>query len=231
MCYLAGCSKNVRSQSDVNWEQNNALSDSEIQVDRPPTAKTLWAIADIQAKQGRDRECAIVLRRIIQEYPEFLPAYNLLAEVQMRQGNTKGAVKTLQDGLNLKPTSPVLLNNLGMCYILLKDYETALEAFTRAAGLMPENRKYRANMAVALGLLGRDEEALSLFKQILPESQAQQNLVVLQNKRKQDLSNPALSPQSLDWQEYWSRLTDDDTAQANASTDPTERDTGTPLPK
>jgi hypothetical protein len=48
---------------------------------------------------------------------------------------------------------------------------------------MPENVKYRANMAVALGLMGRDEESLSLFNQILPEDQAKHNLSVLQEAR------------------------------------------------
>ena len=51
--------------------------------------------------------------------------------------------------------------------------------FTKAAGIMPENAKYRANMAVVLGLMGRDEEALSLFNQVLPADLANQNLAVL----------------------------------------------------
>jgi len=66
-----------------------------------------------------------------------------------------------------------------MCCLVLQDNDHALEAFTKAAGIMPENPKYRANMAVALGLMGRREESLSLFNQVLPVDQANQNVAVL----------------------------------------------------
>ena len=76
---------------------------------------------------------------------------------------------------------PVLLNNLGICLLLRKEYVRALEHFTGAAGLVPENEKYRANMATALGLLGRQEESLALLQQILPGDKAQYNAEVLRN--------------------------------------------------
>jgi len=71
------------------------------------------------------------------------------------------------------------LNNLGMCWIVSHDYKEALEMFTQAAGVMPENTRYRANMAMTLGLMGRYEESLFLFEQILPEEQVKNNLNVL----------------------------------------------------
>ena len=37
------------------------------------------------------------------------------------------------------------------------------------------------NMAVTLGLMGRFEESLSLFRQVLPEEQAQNNLTILKD--------------------------------------------------
>jgi serine/threonine-protein kinase len=158
----------------------------QMQSDNPPTTKTLCAMADILATQGRDSECEYVLKRIIQDDPKFLPAYNKLAELQMRQGRTNAAIETLQHGLHVNPDDTVLLNNLGMCWIVRRDYENALEMFTKAAGLMPENVKYRANMAVALGLMGRDDESLSLFEQILPEEEASHNMSVLQKARAQE---------------------------------------------
>lgn len=180
---VVGCSEPARSGPDTDWVQNDSLSDFEAQANRPPTVKTLWAMADILATQGKDSECEFVLRRIIYEYPSFLPAYNSLAELKMRQGQTKAAIKSLQEGLEIEPETPVLLNNLGMCWIILQDNEIALEMFTKAAGIMPENPKYRANMAVALGLMGRDEESLSLFNQVLPVELANQNLCVLRKTK------------------------------------------------
>jgi Flp pilus assembly protein TadD len=177
LCF-GGCSESA-SPENTDWGMDDSERAFQEQANRPPTAKTLCAMADILAAQGRDSECEFVLKRIIQEHPRFLAAYNSLAELQMRQGRTNAAIETLQNGLRVHPEDPVLLNNLGMCRIVRGDYEEALEMFTKAAGIMPENAKHRANMAVALGLMGRDEESLSLFKQVLPEDQANHNLSVL----------------------------------------------------
>ena len=180
---IAGCSEPAGAGMETDWVTDKSELDFQTQGNNPPTAKTLCAMAEILAAQGRDSECEYVLKRIIQDNPTFLPAYNSLAELQMRQGHTNTAIETLQHALAINPEDAVLLNNLGMCWIVRRDYETALKMFTKAAGIMPENAKYRANMAVALGLMDRDEESLSLFKQVLPEDQANHNLSVLREAK------------------------------------------------
>lgn len=147
--------------------------------DRPPTAKTLYLMADILAAQGRDQQSRQTLERIIKEYPDFFPAYNSLAEIQMRQRQIPDAITTLSAGLKVHPHDPVLLNNLGMCWFLQKNYEKALDYFTQAAGLVPENTRYRSNMATALVLLDRRTEALALYEQILPKEEAAKNVEIL----------------------------------------------------
>jgi Flp pilus assembly protein TadD len=141
-------------------------------------------MADILAAQGKDAECEYVLKRIIQNDPKFLPAYNTLAELQMRRGQTNAATATLQEALRIGPEDPVLLNNLGMCWLVRRDYENALKVFDKAAAMAPKNTKYRANMAVALGLMGREEESLAMFRQVLPEDQAVRNVEVLRRAGK-----------------------------------------------
>jgi adenylate cyclase len=188
LAFLCGCSQSVQSGSDRQYSQKNdtslnntAGSGAEFDApdNRPPTAKTLYSMADILATQGKDAECEFVLRRCLGEYPQFTPAYNRLAELQMRQGRVHEAVDTLSVALEISPRDPVLLNNMGMCLLVRKEYDKAMERFGQAAGVVPENKKYRANMATALGLMGRDEEALALWCQILPETQARHNMEVI----------------------------------------------------
>ena len=192
LCILCvgGCSESVASGTNTDWVMDKSELEFQSQSDNPPNAKTLCAMANILAKQGRDTECEYVLKRIIQDNPKFLPAYNSLAELQMRQGHTNTAIETLQHALDINPEDTVLLNNLGMCWIVRRDYENALKMFTKAAGILPENMKYRANMAVALGLIGRDEESLSLFRYVLPEDQANHNLSVLREARNSKKTAP-----------------------------------------
>jgi serine/threonine-protein kinase len=147
--------------------------------DRPPTAKTLYLMADILTAQGKDTEAEQLYQRIYSQYPEFRPTYNAYAALLMRQRRIPEATKTLETGLDLNPNDPVLLNNMGMCFLIRKDYSHALSYFTDAAGIVPENTRYRSNMATALALMGRQEEALTLYRQILPEDQAKENIEVL----------------------------------------------------
>ncbi len=178
---LSACGCSARSQSALQSDSHLRKSEaaSEIPRDRPPTAKTLYSMAQILATQGKDAECEFVLRRCVQDYPQFTPAYNSLAELQMRQGRIHEAVEMLSAALKVRARDPVLLNNLGMCLLLRKEYEPALARFTDAAGLVPENGKYRANMATSLGLLGRQEESQALLEQVLPRDKAEHNADVL----------------------------------------------------
>ncbi len=177
---LGGCEGQQRYDARHASGLNDPPPGFEMQQDRRPTQKTLFTMAGILATQGKDRQCEFVLRRCIQEYPRFTPAYNDLAELLMRQGRTNEAVAVLTAANQLRPEDPVLLNNLGMCLMIRREYANALQQFTDAAGLRPENKKYRANMATALGLLGRRDECLSLLHQCLPKEEADHNAQVLQ---------------------------------------------------
>ncbi len=184
MFSLGACSESVCSGPNMGSASNNSEKNFHKQADCPYTSKALFVMADILATQGRDSECEFILRRIIQEYPKYLPAYNSLAELQMRQGRTETAIEIIHDAFRINSEDPLLLNNLGVCWIVRGDYDKALEMFAGATGIMPENTRYRTNMAVALGLMARYEESLSLFKQVLPEDQANHNLSVLRENRK-----------------------------------------------
>lgn len=185
-----GCEQASASGSRINSGRNNSELAFENVRDPKPTAKTLYAISEILAEQGKDSQSQVVLKQILRDYPGYLPAYNSLAELLMRNGRTREALAVMLEGLRIRPTDPVLLNNTGMCWIMRREYDKALDMFTQAAGRKPENVRYRANMAVALGLIGRDEESLALFKQILPEDQANHNLAILGRSRDGSKAEP-----------------------------------------
>ena len=165
----------IRSQQDVEFQQG---------ADQPPTTATLYSMAKILIHQGRLNDAEVLLQRIINKNPRFLPAYNDLAEIKIRNRRTNEAIAILSKALKNNSDDPTTLNNLGMCWLIRKDYQKALQMFTDAAGLRPENTRYRANMALALGLMKRDDEALALYRQILPEKQARKNIKIIQQAGK-----------------------------------------------
>jgi len=183
--FVAGCELPPNANATgANAAANQPPVEDPFDPDRPPTAKTLYLMADMLQTQGKDAQAEQLYRRILVQYPDFSPAYNDLASLLMRQRRIPEAMKTLQAGLELRANDPILLNNTGMCWLIRKRYQNALDYFTSASAVVPENTRYRSNMATALALMGRDSEALALYRQILPEKAAQENVRLLRENIK-----------------------------------------------
>lgn len=191
VCLPCGCNWNGPGGADASRFSVDR-NDDEFQAGakRPPTARTLYAMARILAAQGKDVECEFVLGRVIREHPGFLPAYCEMAELRVRQRRIEEAVATLDAARIISPNDPIILNNLGMCMLLKSEYDDALTLFTQASSVIPQEARYRANMAVALGMIGRYDESLALYEQVVPPAEAHFNLGVLCEARK-DLTRAA----------------------------------------
>lgn len=179
-CFMTGCETATNSNSAWQQSRNSANADYFNEgASRPPTGKTLYTMATILSSQGRNEEAEYVLKRINNEFPQYLPAYQELAQIYMREQRTHDAIDVLSAGLSIKPDDAPMLNNMGMCYILLDNYDMAFDYFTQAANAMPNDARYHANRAVAMGMQRRYDEALDLFKNVVPLSDAYYNIGVL----------------------------------------------------
>jgi Flp pilus assembly protein TadD len=143
------------------------------------TVRTVYVMAKLSAAQGKDVEAENLLKQVIRETPTFVPAYCDLAELQLRRRRPDDAKRTLAVALHTVPGNPVLSNNLGMCYLRTGEYELALQSFQTASKARPDEPRYRTNAALATAMLGRYEDALALYKQVLPEADAHYNLGVI----------------------------------------------------
>lgn len=162
----------------VSTERDNSPGFQDAR-DPSPTPETMHALANILAAQGRQRDSAMILRRLMREHPRYAPAYSKLAELYVRSDRIDRAIDILEAGLDVAPEDPTLHNNLGMCKLLQADYPTALAHFVEATRLRPDHRAYLANRAMTLGLLGRYGESLELYKQFLEPHRAHHNLAVI----------------------------------------------------
>jgi len=176
---LAGCLSSKPAGFDGGKRFGQSSESFETQRDLPPSTRTLYTMADALAAQGKDRDAEFTLKRCIHQEPRFTPAYNKLAELLMRQGRVHEATAVLSQALRMSNADPILLNNLGMCWLVQQQYERAMECFIKAAGRVPESAKFRANLATALALLGRHEESGALLQQVLPDEQAKHNAEIL----------------------------------------------------
>jgi Flp pilus assembly protein TadD len=175
-----GCTSHLSSTPEAEAPPvDSAEAQFESSAKRPPTAQTLYSLAEILALQGKDHQAQLVFTSIIRQYPRIMPAYCGLAQTQMRLRLNRDAIDTLRMALKISPRESILINDLGMCQLLGNNPVAALQTFTRAAALSPDEPRYRANMAVALGLQGRYREALSLYLEIMPPADAHANVALL----------------------------------------------------
>ncbi|MEX2673790.1 MAG: tetratricopeptide repeat protein [Phycisphaeraceae bacterium] len=183
---VAGCEtgqNNNVSPSYASNSRDNAEHDAFVRgADRPPTPRTLCAMAGMLVAQGKDEEATFVLRRTISEHPSYAPAYNALAEVHTRQDRLDLAIETVEAGLEQLPGNAVLLNNRGMIALFEKDYETATDYFQQAAEQRPDGR-YQANMALGLAMQGLYDEALEAYRLAVSEGEAHFNVAVAAEAR------------------------------------------------
>jgi Flp pilus assembly protein TadD len=174
------CMAPLGCQSQPGYESNipsNPIEDEfAAGKDRAPTPKTLYAMGRLLVARHRDAQAEYVFMRIIEEHPDFAPAYNDLAELQMRKDATADALATLNRGLLIEPDNAVLMNNAGICLMVSEDYEGALDHFTAASHAASRVERYHANRGVTMALMGEYDQAIDVLLGVLPHEDAHRNL-------------------------------------------------------
>jgi Flp pilus assembly protein TadD len=81
--------------------------------------------------------------------------------------------------LKIAPDEPSVLSNLGLSYLLSNELPKAEEALRKAYGRPDADKRVRVNLAVVVGLEGRQSEAESIVKSGLPPDEAAANAAYL----------------------------------------------------
>ena len=167
-----GCASGPdESESKLDYFDGGALQD--------PEPMTLVMTGRVLKSQGRLNESEYILRRVIVEYPEFVPGYTELSELLLKDGRTGEAIVVLEQGISEQPGNAMLHNDLGMCKLVARDFKDARSEFARARDLDPVEATYTANLAMVNGLLGNYDLAVELYLQVLPVSDAHTNVARL----------------------------------------------------
>ena len=148
-----------------------------------PNPSTVVMTGRVLRSQGRISEAEFVLRRVVSEHPEYSPGYSELAELLLKDGRTQESVLLLESGTVLIPDSAMLQNDLGMCFIVMRDFDRAGQCFLLASELSPTDAVYSANYAMVLGLQGRYQDSLDLYARVIPMEDAVSNVFKLAEAR------------------------------------------------
>jgi Flp pilus assembly protein TadD len=133
------------------------------------------------AQNGRSAEAVPVLERAIAAGADWR-AHSALGSAYDQQGRYTEARAHYEKALAQKPNEISVLNNTGMSYIMEGNLKQA-ESVLQKAMALPNGRRapqIRQNLALAVGLQGRFDEARKIASEDLPPDQIEANMAYLQ---------------------------------------------------
>jgi tetratricopeptide (TPR) repeat protein len=193
---LLGCtSPQTRSPGDVQSASTLAKvpkSTPTTQVAAAPAKKpspnmyvTMGAVAEQVAEDGEraqpERDAARQQAR--QSYQKAIeldakhaPAYVALGESYAMTGERDRSAAMFKKAQALAPKDAIIPLKQGACLARAKDWDAAVECFTRATQMDPDNKQAQKFLGLTLTRAGRYDEGLAALTKCMPEAEARYNL-------------------------------------------------------
>lgn len=117
----------------------------------------------------KDFENAMVqFEKAAQTNPKSASPLEKMAQVHIAHGDHGRAIKLLNEALTKNDAEPGRdLQNLGLCYLRMRQFDTALEYFNKAIALEPANSRVIASIAEAYQQQGDWQTALDYYQRAL----------------------------------------------------------------
>lgn len=116
--------------------------------------------------------------------------------VLAKEGRYREAMAFYERAQALEPGHPSVMSNLAMAYIMSGDVEKGEALLRRASADGEANAKVRQNLALALGLQGKYDEAIRVGSVDLPPEKAKENAELLRKIVKHDARPSSSAPAS-----------------------------------
>lgn len=131
------------------------------------SAQAYLTQGQLARRRGETAEAIRCYREAIALQPDFIPAYNNLANALQADGDLDAALSTVRQALDLDPDKAVLHCTLGSLLWLQAQSEAAMAAYERAIALQPELFLAHYNLAKALAAQGDFHRAEAAYRQAL----------------------------------------------------------------
>jgi Flp pilus assembly protein TadD len=159
---------------------DRALDVAKGALDRAPgNADLLRAYGLSLLSSGHSADAIRPLATLAQLDPADWRARSALGVALDEQGRYEEARRAYKEALAIKADEPSVLTNMGVSYLLGGDAVTAEKLLRQASALPSAPAEARQNLALAVGLQGRFEEAEQLQKVDLPPALVANNMAYL----------------------------------------------------
>ncbi|MCV0382534.1 MAG: tetratricopeptide repeat protein [Erythrobacter sp.] len=125
------------------------------------TAEILNSLGLALGELGRHSEASAALEQAMRREPRYVEARINAARLAVVRNDRPEAIRLLQEGLELDPQAPLILNSLGTLYHENGDGDAALQKFDATLACRPDNLFATVKKAGILREIGRSAEALA----------------------------------------------------------------------
>ena len=159
-----------------------AFAQASRRIDGPAAARAAddrdnkFAMARLCEQRGELDAAHKLYNECLAEQPNHPDAYHRLAILAAEAGKLDEAMQHFEQALTLAPPKTELLSDLGYCYYLLDDLQSAERVLRDGLQQQPNDQAICNNLALVCSETGRFEEALSLFKRVNTEAEAYSNI-------------------------------------------------------
>jgi tetratricopeptide (TPR) repeat protein len=165
---------------NVAGASTTALADYERAQKLDPTDPSIYLqMAQLGVDENNPAVAEQYIASALKLKNDYTNAIFLLAQIQVAQGDTANAIKSLQAATLISPNDAGLQFNLGLLYYDTKDWADASSAFEQSIGLVP----YYANAQYFLGLSlanqGDIADALKEFQNLLVSNPGNSNVTTI----------------------------------------------------
>ena len=147
-----------------------------LQLGQRYDSETQFNVARLHERQGQLTQARELYEKILKDEPKNSDACHRLAVISTRLGDVEQATDYFHQSLALDPQNTEVLADLGYALHLQGDIGSAEEALQMSLDLDPDNQRTIGNLALVVGMSGRFNESLSLYRRIVSEAEAQANL-------------------------------------------------------
>lgn len=179
---VTGCALDKEERvAQTGMEEDKSLRADAAKPAPPPTIMpdTHIAAGKMLERQGDLTGAIAQYERAIASNPRAAVAYNRLGIVHQKLGRYADAENIFRQGAGADPTSAALLNNLGYCYQAQKRLPEAEQAYRDALVRSQDFQRARMNLAIVLAQLGRLEESVMEFSQVVSADTAHFNVAMV----------------------------------------------------
>lgn len=118
------------------------------------------ALADLAYKVGDLEQAQVQYLNAVRIQPSFLPSKLNLASIYRETSQLDKARVLLEEILMAEPKHAMALHNLGLIYVVKRDWPQALDALIKAKQIEPDNARFSFVYVLALEASGNYKDAL-----------------------------------------------------------------------